>query len=150
RAAAAARRCVLGGRVRRRGGDERQEVGFRSRAAAAAVGLRGVGGVEQARAAADSGLREREVHAVGGGEVSGDRGGDGADLLVPGHGQERGGAAVGLHAHQVDALFGVGELAVAVRGDGAAGVLVRVDQRGQGGRGLQTLVQVQAQFVQEG
>src|SRR5690606_41221505 len=76
RAAAAARRCVLGGRVRRRGGDERQEVGFRSRAAAAAVGLRGVGGGEQARAAADSGRRGPEAHAAGGVAVSGERSAD--------------------------------------------------------------------------
>lgn len=108
------------------------------------------GGVEQAGAAADSGLGEGEFHAVGGLQVAGDRRGDGADLFVAGHGEERRGAAVGLHPDQVHALFGVRELAVAVRVDGAAGVLVGVDQRGQGDGRLEALVEAQTQLFEEG
>ena len=69
------------------------------------------GVVEEAPAAADAGLGQGELDAVGGLVVAGERRGDGADLLVAGHGQERRGAAVGLHPDQVEAALGVGQLA---------------------------------------
>ena len=53
---------------------------------------------------------------AGGLEVAVQRRDHRADLLVTGHGEERRRAAVGLHADQEEALLGLGELLVAVRG----------------------------------
>ena len=105
--------------------------------------------VEESRAAADAGLGEGELDAGGGLVVTGEGGGDGADLLVAGQGQERRGAAVGLHPDDVDALLVVGELGGAVRVDGAAGVDVGVDERGQRDRGLEAVVEAQSQLGQD-
>ena len=103
-------------------------------------------GVEESGAAADAGLREGQLDAAGGLVVSGQRGGDGADLLVAGHGQEGGGAAVALHADEVDAVLVVAEHVGAVRVDGAAGVDVGVDERRQLDRRLEPGVEVEAQL----
>ena len=81
--------------------------------------------------------------------VPGERRGDGADLLVAGHGQERRGPAVALHPDQEHPRLGLGQLGGAVRVDRAAGVHVRVDQRGQRARGLQHRVQVEAHLGQQ-
>lgn len=122
----------------------------RAGAGAAAAGrLAGVGGVEESGASAYTCFGEGEFDAVGCFDVPGDGGDDGADLLVSGHGQEGGGAAVGLHADEVDALFGVGQFAVAVRVDGAAGMLVGVDQRGEVHRGLEAFVEAEADLGEE-
>ena len=61
--------------------------------------------------------------------VAGEPRGHRADLLVAGGEQEGRRAPVRLHADDEEALLGVGELAEAVRLDGAAGVHVRVDER---------------------
>jgi len=54
------------------------------------------------------GVGEGQLDPVGGLQVTGEGGSDRAGLFVAGHGQEGGGAAVGLHAEEVEAGFGVG------------------------------------------
>ncbi len=127
----------------------RRVAGAAQQPSAAAV-LCGGGVVEEARPAADPGLRQGQLDPLGGLLVARDRCGDGADLLVAGHRQERRGAAVGLHADEVDVLLRVGQLVDAVRVDGAAGVLVGVDERGQSGGCLEALVEAEAELGQEG
>ena len=82
--------------------------------------------------------------------VAGQGGGDAADLLVPGHRQERRGAAVALHPDQEHIRLRMGQFGDPVRVDGAAGVHVRVDQRRQLDRGLQHRIQAEADFREPG
>lgn len=97
------------------------------------------GGVR--RATAHPGLGQAQFDAVRSLGVARQGRDDRMDLLVAGHDQERGRAAVGLHAPEAEALLGVGEFAMAVRADAAAGVLVGVDLRGECGRRLKAVVQ---------
>lgn len=83
-----------------------------------------------------AGVGKGEFDAGGGVVVAGEGGGDAADLFVAGHREESRGAAVGLHPDEVDAGFGVGEFAGAVRHDRAAGVHVGVDLAGEPDRRL--------------
>ena len=62
---------------------------------------------------------------------------DRAHLLVAGQHQEGRRAAVGLHAGEVEAGLGLGQLARAVRAHRAAAVQVGIDQRRQRGRAFE-------------
>src|SRR5690606_25451823 len=99
---------------------------------------------------AHAGLRQVELDVAGRLPVPGQGGGDRAGLLVAGGQQEGGGAAVALDADGVVAGLGVGQFVRPVWRDGAAGVLVRVDERGQGAGGAEDRVQVQAEFGGDG
>ena len=96
------------------------------------------------------GLRQDEVHVVGGGKVARQRGGHRADLLEARQHQEGRRPPVALDADRVEAGLGVGHLAVPVRLDRAAGVQVRVDQRPQRPHALQPGIEVDAQLPREG
>ena len=109
----------------------------------------GLGGAGGDAAAAHAGLGEDEVDLAGGLPVAGEGGDDGADLLVAGAQQEGRRAAVALHADDVDALVGVGELLDAVRRHRAARVHVRVDQRSERARCLDAVVEVEPQLGQQ-
>jgi hypothetical protein len=90
------------------------------------------------------------VNLVGSLEVSGQGGGDGADLLVPGGDEERRRAAVGLHPDDEEPGLGVREGTVPVRGNCSARVVSRIDQwRERRGR-LQSRVEVQAELAEHG
>ena len=99
--------------------------------------------VGQAAAAAHPGVGQHELARRGGLVVAGQLGGDAADLLVPGHREERRRAPVGLHPDQVQAGLGVGQVGGQGRGGGAAGVHVRVDVRRDPPGRLQHRVQVE-------
>ena len=98
---------------------------------------------------AHPGLGQHQLDPVGGGEVAGQRRHDRTDLLEAGHGEERRRPAVGLHADHEEAVLGLGQLAVAVRGDVAAGVVVRVDLPGQGAGRPERGVEVEADLGEE-
>ena len=109
----------------------------------------GLGGAGREAAAAHAGLGEDELDLAGGLPVAVEGGDDGADLLVAGAQQEGRRAAVALHADDVDALVGVGELVDAVRRHRAAGVQVGVDQRSERARRLDAVVEVEPQLGQQ-
>lgn len=126
--------------------------GFGGRGATALVG--GVGGCGGGRGVAGSaevgganpGLGQLQLDVVGGGAVSGQGGGDGADLLVAGGHQKGRGPPVALHARDVEARLRVGEHLLPVRGDRTTGVELRIDQRAQLAGSLHSRVQLQPQF----
>src|SRR5688500_18823860 len=75
---------------------------------------------------AHAGLWQDQFDATGGVPVPGDRRDDGAGLLVAGEHQERGRAAIALHANRVDVRIRVLQLLGTVRAHGPAAVQVRV------------------------
>ncbi len=95
---------------------------------------------------ADAGLRQVELHVARSFPVTSQGGDDRAGLLVAGGQQEGRGTAVGLRADGVVARFGVREFVDAVRRDGAAGVLVGIDQRGERAGRTEDRVQVETQL----
>src|SRR5690606_34400433 len=107
------------------------------------------GGGERQVGRAGAGGGQRELDGVGGGPVPGERRCDRAHLLVPGGEQEGGRAPVGLRADEVEPVVGVGELALAVGGHGAARVDVRVDERREGAGRLDDGVEVEPDLAQE-
>ncbi len=92
------------------------------------------------------GVRARSPAAA---MIPGQFGGDGAHLLVAGHGQERRSPSVGLHADEVEVLLRLGEHSGAVRHHRSAGVQVRVDVRGESSGRLQDGVEVETDLGQE-
>ncbi len=116
--------------------------GVRGRAAAAAARLLAV---HEARRA-HTGLGQRQPDVAGRLPVAGQRGDDRPGLLVAGGEQEGRRAAVRLGADRVVPGLGVAELVHAVRRDRAAGVLVRVDQRGQCAGRAEDRVEVEPQL----
>src|SRR5690625_242929 len=121
----------------------------RRRAAGPGRGLL-VGRVEEAGASAHARVGQGELHALGGFAVSGDRGDDAAYLLEAGQGEEGRRASVGLRAHDVEPRLGLLEVGRAGGPDGAAGVHVWVDLRGDARRGLQAHVEVETDLGEEG
>ena len=100
-------------------------------------------------AAADARLGQHQFDAPRGLPVAGERGDDGADLLVAGAQQERRRAAVALHADDIDTGIGVGELVDPVRRHRAARVQVGIDQRRQRAGRLDAIVEVEPQLAQQ-
>src|SRR5690606_19085577 len=80
---------------------------------------------------ADAGFRQNEMHRVGSLAVACKSGDDGAGLLVSRQHQESRCATVALDANRVESGLGVGQLPMAVRRHGAAGMQIRVDERPQ-------------------
>ena len=84
-------------------------------AAAAATGVAPVRVVEQTSASADAGVWQDKFYSPRGLVVTGQLGGDPANLFVAGHRQERRRATVGLHPDHVQIGFRVGQFGSAVR-----------------------------------
>jgi CarD family transcriptional regulator len=98
------------------------------------------------RPAADARLRQYQLDAGGGFSIAGNLGDDRADLLVAGNSQESRCAAVSLHAGDVEARLWMGELTGAMRADGTATMLVRVDQRGERRRTIERGIEAEAEL----
>ena len=101
------------------------------------------------RAGTHAGLRQHELHPIGRLHVAGDRRRDRAHLLVAGQQQEGRRPPVALDADRVEAGLGMGQLAMAVRRHGAAGMLVRVDQRPERLGAFQPRIELEPQLARE-
>ena len=98
---------------------------------------------------ANAGFRKHEPHVVSGRHVAGDRGGDGADLLVAGEQQEGRRAAIALDADRVEARLRMRQLAMSVRRHRAAGMHVRIDQGAESLGAFKPRIEIETQLARQ-
>ena len=98
---------------------------------------------------ADAGFGKHQPQIIGCRHIARDCRGDGANLLIAGEEQEGRRAPIALDAHRIEAGLGMGELAVAVRRHGAAGMLVRIDQGTQRLGAFEPGIEIETQLARQ-